>query len=69
MEGYFKSIEMIHSSMQSISEASEKNSNEITRISQAMNELDCAMTKEVTAVNQTLQTVSDMNENLSRYTV
>lgn len=69
MNDYAESIQEIYESMQTILSESNLNTETVTMVSTILNELNSTMATSLSSCDNCLDTVSDMNQNLSRYTV
>lgn len=69
LEEFFTAITSIHDSLKTVQDATESNNVEIENISGILKMLDELMKEEMVTAEQTLQTVTNMNDNLNQYKV
>lgn len=68
-EQYAKSLEQIKGAMQSVSTASDENSNEIVKVSELLSSMDTDMKNIGISTRETFSAISDMNQDLEGYKV
>ena len=69
LNGFYDAVSSIRDSMETVQEASETNNAEMENISSILEVLNHTMQTEVQTAEETLQTISNMTENLQKYRV
>lgn len=69
LNGFYDAVASIRDSMETVQEASETNNAEMENISSILEVLNHTMQTEVQTAEETLQTISNMTENLQKYRV